>query len=67
VSTARRDFDWPGHLGSALDPVTATRMYKEACKDSLALGGRDADYCTMCGEHWCSLRINKELRQAIKP
>ncbi len=64
VSTARRDFDWPGHLGNALDPVTATRMYKEACKDSLALGGRDADYCTMCGEHWCSLRINKELRSS---
>jgi phosphomethylpyrimidine synthase len=66
VSVARRDFDWPTHLGSALDPATARRMYKEACQDSRALGGRDADYCTMCGEHWCSLRINKELRQAIK-
>ena len=65
VSVARRDFDWQTHLGTALDPATATRMYKEACHDSLGLGDRDADYCTMCGEHWCSLRINKELRQAI--
>jgi len=66
ISVARRDFDWQTHLGSALDPGTATRMYKEACQDSHALRGRVADYCTMCGEHWCSLRINKEIRQAIK-
>jgi phosphomethylpyrimidine synthase len=66
ISMARRDFDWKTHLASSLDPATATRMYKEACQDSHALQGRDADYCTMCGEHWCSLRINKELREAIR-
>ena len=66
ISMARRDFDWQTHLASSLDPATATRMYKEACQDSRALQGRDADYCTMCGEHWCSLRINKELREAIR-
>jgi phosphomethylpyrimidine synthase len=67
ISMARRDFDWQTHLASSLDPATATRMYKEACQDSRALQGRDADYSTMCGEHRCSLRINKELREAAKP
>ena len=65
LSLARRDFDWQAHLGGSLDPATATRMYKEACRDSRALNDRDADFCTMCGEHWCSLRINKEIRQRL--
>ena len=25
------------------------------------------DYCSMCGRQWCSVRINKEIREAIKP
>jgi len=25
-----------------------------------------ADYCTMCGRQWCSVRINKEIRKALK-
>jgi phosphomethylpyrimidine synthase len=25
----------------------------------------DADYCSMCGQHWCSARINREVRQTI--
>ncbi|MBP8304449.1 MAG: phosphomethylpyrimidine synthase ThiC [Phycisphaerae bacterium] len=67
ISLARRDFDWRAHLGGSLDPVTATRMYREACQDSRALQDRDADFCTMCGEQWCSLRVNKELRQGSAP
>jgi thiamine biosynthesis protein ThiC len=25
-----------------------------------------ADYCSMCGRHWCSVRINKEIREALE-
>ncbi|HUU16966.1 MAG TPA: phosphomethylpyrimidine synthase ThiC [Sedimentisphaerales bacterium] len=25
-----------------------------------------ADYCSMCGKAWCSVRINREIRDAIK-
>ena len=26
----------------------------------------EADYCSMCGRQWCSVRINKEIREKIK-
>ena len=25
-----------------------------------------AEYCTMCGEHWCSIRVNKEIRASVQ-
>jgi len=62
LSIARFNLDWKTHLAESLDPQTAERMHLEACK------GIDAvdDYCSMCGKEWCSARINKEIREAIK-
>lgn len=63
LSIARANLDWERHLAEALDPKTAERMHRQACE-----GGDDdlsgADYCSMCGRNWCSMRINKEIRQA---
>jgi phosphomethylpyrimidine synthase len=64
ISLARRELDWERHLAIAIDPQTARRIYLQACKDSNNLEPGKADYCTMCGKQWCSLRISKELRQA---
>jgi len=66
LSTARTNLDWETHLGSSLDPATADRMHREACQEMGTTERRSADYCSMCGQHWCSLRINKEVREAIK-
>lgn len=63
LSTARANLDWPAHLAASLDPKTAERMHSEACSE-ISEGESSADYCSMCGKAWCSLRINKELRQA---
>jgi len=35
-------------------------------KMHLAESPDSADYCSMCGEAWCSVRINKEIHKAIK-
>ena len=67
LSTARGSLDWQTHLDSAIDPVTARAMFDEACRQSrMPAGSKGEDYCTMCGREWCSVRINKELRQTIK-
>jgi phosphomethylpyrimidine synthase len=66
LSIARANLDWETHLAESLDPETAERMHVEACKE---IGGKQsytADYCSMCGKAWCSVRINKEIREAIK-
>jgi phosphomethylpyrimidine synthase len=63
LSVARANLDWPTHLAESLDPVTADRMHKEACNDIDDGTPDSADFCSMCGQHWCSVRINKEVRQ----
>lgn len=65
LSTARANLDWNGHISESLDPKTAQRMHEEACSGSEMNETKDsADYCTMCGRDWCSVRINKEIREA---
>ncbi len=56
ISQARADLDWKKHLNLALDSETAKRMHEEKKLP-------DADHCTMCGKDWCSVRINKEMRE----
>ncbi len=66
LSIARFNLDWKKHLAESLDPQTADRMHREACREN---GDKEvsatADYCSMCGQQWCSLRINKQIRQKI--
>lgn len=65
LSIARANLDWKKHLSLALDPKTAKRMHEEACAEIGTPESQDAaDYCTMCGKNWCSMRINKEIRAA---
>jgi phosphomethylpyrimidine synthase len=67
LSEARANLDWQKHLDEAIDTVTARAMYEEACRQSTMPGQGGEDYCTMCGREWCSVRINKELRNSVKP
>jgi len=67
LSTARANLDWKKHIALALDSKTAKLMHEEACKEIGTPDSQDAaDYCTMCGHDWCSMRINKEIRAAQK-
>ena len=66
LSTARTNLDWKTHLAESLDPQTAERMHNQACEEIRAKQPGSADYCSMCGEAWCSVRINKEIHKAFK-
>jgi len=62
LSIARFNLDWKKHLAESLDPQTAERMHREVCGRKL----NKADYCSMCGQKWCSARINKEIRKKVR-
>jgi phosphomethylpyrimidine synthase len=66
LSTARTNLDWKTHLAESLDPQTAERMHDQACKEVKVKQTGSADYCSMCGEAWCSVRINREIHKAFK-
>ena len=66
LSVARSDLDWKAHFEESLDPHTAEAMHREACKEIVADKVPSSDYCSMCGRQWCSVRINKEIREMIR-
>lgn len=66
LSIARSNLDWKAHFDESLDPKTAEAMHIEACKEICTDRLPSADYCTMCGQQWCSVRINKEIREMLK-
>ena len=65
LSTARTNLDWQTHLAESLDPQTAERMHVEACREMNLKDSPSADYCSMCGKAWCSVRINREIRDGV--
>ncbi|MHC4638326.1 MAG: phosphomethylpyrimidine synthase ThiC [Planctomycetota bacterium] len=66
LSIARSNLDWEKHIAESLDPKTAERMHRQACQETGVAELPGADYCSMCGQQWCSVRTNKEIREAIK-
>jgi phosphomethylpyrimidine synthase len=66
LSVARTNLDWKTHLAESLDPQKAETMHSEACKQTGVDNISVADYCSMCGRNWCSIRINREILEAIK-
>ena len=63
LSAARSNLDWETHLSESLDPDTAEKMHAQACTEAGGMESNQEDYCTMCGRNWCSVRINKEIRE----
>jgi phosphomethylpyrimidine synthase len=66
LSKARTNLNWKTHLAESLDPQTAESIHRQACEEIEAKRPAGTDYCSMCGEAWCSVRINREIRKAIK-
>ncbi|GAB2696911.1 phosphomethylpyrimidine synthase ThiC [Thalassiella azotivora] len=59
LSDARFDFRWTDQFNLSLDPVTAQEYHDETLPAEPA---KSAHFCSMCGPHFCSMRISRDLR-----
>jgi phosphomethylpyrimidine synthase len=59
LSKARFEFRWHDQFNLSLDPVTARSMHDETLPAEPA---KVAHFCSMCGPHFCSMRITQDIR-----
>ncbi|MBV8644479.1 MAG: phosphomethylpyrimidine synthase ThiC [Candidatus Eremiobacteraeota bacterium] len=59
LSKARFEFRWEDQFNLSLDPVTARSMHDETLP---AAGAKVAHFCSMCGPHFCSMKITQDVR-----
>ncbi|MDH5379391.1 MAG: phosphomethylpyrimidine synthase ThiC [Cyclobacteriaceae bacterium] len=59
LSKARFEFRWEDQFNLSLDPVTAREFHDETLP---AEGAKIAHFCSMCGPHFCSMKITQEVR-----
>ena len=63
MSKARFEFRWKDQFHLALDSEKALRFHDETLP---AEGHKEAHFCSMCGEHFCSMRASEKLRKKLK-
>lgn len=59
LSKARFEFRWEDQFNLSLDPETARSYHDETLP---AEGAKIAHFCSMCGPHFCSMKITQEVR-----
>ena len=60
LSKARFEFRWEDQFNIGLDPDKAREFHDETLpKDSAKV----AHFCSMCGPHFCSMKITQEVRE----
>lgn len=63
MSKARFEFRWEDQFNIALDPEKARSFHDETLpKDSAKV----AHFCSMCGPHFCSMKISQDVRDYAK-
>ena len=62
LSKARYNFDWEEQFRLSLDPETARRMHDETLPQDAF---KSAQFCSMCGPKFCSMRITEDLRKHV--
>ena len=63
LSKARFEFRWEDQFNLGLDPDKAREFHDETLpKDSAKL----AHFCSMCGPHFCSMKITQDVREYAK-
>lgn len=60
LSKARFDFRWKDQFNLSLDPEKALEYYK------IGRLGEESDHCTMCGPHFCAMKLTKEMHDCAK-
>jgi phosphomethylpyrimidine synthase len=59
LSRARFEFRWEDQFNLSLDPETARDFHDETLPAPAAKG---AHFCSMCGPHFCSMKITQDVR-----
>ena len=59
LSKARFEFRWEDQFNLALDPELARQYHDETLPQE---GAKLAHFCSMCGPHFCSMKITQEVR-----
>ena len=59
LSKARYEFRWKDQFNLSLDPELASQYYKEAHFEN-------GEFCTMCGPHFCAMRISHRLSECTE-
>ncbi len=60
ISKARFEFRWEDQFNLSLDPETAREFHDETLPQE---GAKTAHFCSMCGPHFCSMRITEDVRR----
>ena len=60
LSQARFEFRWEDQFHLSLDPDTAREYHDATLPDHAAKG---AHFCSMCGPHFCSMKITQDVRE----
>ncbi len=60
LSKARFEFRWEDQFNLSLDPETAREFHDETLPQE---GAKSAHFCSMCGPHFCSMKITEDVRK----
>ncbi len=60
LSKARFEFRWEDQFNLGLDPETARAFHDATLPQE---GAKTAHFCSMCGPHFCSMKITEDVRK----
>lgn len=60
LSKARFEFRWEDQFNLGLDPETARDYHDETLPQD---GAKTAHFCSMCGPHFCAMKITEDVRE----
>jgi phosphomethylpyrimidine synthase len=60
LSKARFEFRWEDQFNLGLDPEKAREFHDATLPQE---GAKLAHFCSMCGPHFCSMKINQDVRE----
>ena len=63
LSKARFEFRWEDQFNLSLDPPKAREFHDQTLPNDNA---KTAHFCSMCGPHFCSMKISDEVRDYAK-
>ncbi|PID88429.1 MAG: phosphomethylpyrimidine synthase ThiC [Bacteroidia bacterium] len=63
LSKARFEFRWKDQFNLSLDPERAIQFHDQTLPED---GAKEAHYCSMCGDKFCSMQSAKQVKKSLK-